>query len=199
MIVAFSVFMYTQAMVNHDRVELLAHPLSQKYLQMKWNTYGKYFHLAHLLFYIIFLIFVTLFSSQLMAYNNNYNAFNNITSDALLTVDNMVRFEKSAFLLFHKYRNYDCTLQTNLATLKTIAVMIVIYVLINSVREGIQFYQQGWPYLLDPTNVVAILLYFSALAMIAPVLTNCLPEYQISFASITVFLSWFTLLLNLQR
>lgn len=86
-----------------------------------------------------------------------------------------------------------------MATLKTVAVMIVIYVFINSVREGIQFYQQGWPYLLDPTNVVAILLYFSAIAMIAPNLTNCLLEYQISSASITVFLSWFTLLLNLQR
>lgn len=53
-------------MVVHGRVELLAHPLSQKYLQMKWNSYGKYFHLANLLFYTIFLTFVTLFSSQLM-------------------------------------------------------------------------------------------------------------------------------------
>ena len=53
-------------MVTHGRVELLAHPLSQKYLQMKWNSYGKYFHLANLLFYSIFLIFVTIFSSQLM-------------------------------------------------------------------------------------------------------------------------------------
>lgn len=78
-------------MVNHGRVELLAHPLSQKYLQMKWNTYGKYFHLAHLLFYIIFLIFVTLFSSQLMSYN--HNTFNT-TSEALTTADNnMVYFE----------------------------------------------------------------------------------------------------------
>jgi len=74
-------------MVNHGRVELLAHPLSQKYLQMKWNTYGKYFHLAHLLFYTIFLIFVTLFSSQLMVYNQNtYNE----TSNALLTADTTV-------------------------------------------------------------------------------------------------------------
>ncbi|XP_025420508.1 transient receptor potential cation channel subfamily A member 1 isoform X3 [Sipha flava] len=164
------------AMVVHGRVELLAHPLSQKYLQMKWNTYGKYFHLAHLLFYTIFLVSVTLFSSQLMVYNHN-SSFN-ITNDALLTVENNI---------------------TNAATLKTVAVMIVIYVFINSAREGIQFYQQGWPYLLDPTNVVAILLYFSAIAMIAPNLTNCLLEYQISSASITVFLSWFTLLLNLQR
>jgi transient receptor potential cation channel subfamily A protein 1 len=53
-------------MVAHGRVELLAHPLSQKYLQMKWNSYGKYFHLANLLFYCIFLSFVTIFAAQLM-------------------------------------------------------------------------------------------------------------------------------------
>ena len=53
-------------MVSHGRVELLAHPLSQKYLQMKWNSYGKYFHVANLLFYSVFLMFITLFSSQLM-------------------------------------------------------------------------------------------------------------------------------------
>lgn len=81
-------------MVNHGRVELLAHPLSQKYLQMKWNTYGKYFHLAHLLFYTIFLIFVTLYSSQLMAYNNStYNSNSTaIENDTLSTVDSMVYF-----------------------------------------------------------------------------------------------------------
>lgn len=53
-------------MVSHGRVELLAHPLSQKYLQMKWNSYGKYFHVANVLFYSIFLAFVTCFSYELM-------------------------------------------------------------------------------------------------------------------------------------
>lgn len=75
-------------MVTHGRVELLAHPLSQKYLQMKWNTYGKYFHLAHLLFYTIFLIFVTLFSSQLMVYNQN--TFNDTSNSLLTTIDTTV-------------------------------------------------------------------------------------------------------------
>lgn len=56
-----------QAMVSHGRVELLAHPLSQKYLQMKWNSYGKYYHVANLLIYSVFLLFVTLFSAQLMS------------------------------------------------------------------------------------------------------------------------------------
>lgn len=53
-------------MVSHGRVELLAHPLSQKYLQMKWNSYGKYFHVTNLFIYSVFLMFVTLYSSQLM-------------------------------------------------------------------------------------------------------------------------------------
>lgn len=53
-------------MVTHGRVELLAHPLSQKYLQMKWNAYGKYFHVTNLLIYTVFLFFVTLYASQLM-------------------------------------------------------------------------------------------------------------------------------------
>lgn len=66
-------------MVTHGRVELLAHPLSQKYLQMKWNSYGKYFHFAYLLFYSIFLTFVTIFSSQLMRKNDGYIA--NVTND----------------------------------------------------------------------------------------------------------------------
>lgn len=63
-------------MVNHGRVELLAHPLSQKYLEMKWNSYGKYFHLATLLFYCVFLSFVTIFSSSLMNLEDTGNSTN---------------------------------------------------------------------------------------------------------------------------
>lgn len=60
-------------MVAHGRVELLAHPLSQKYLQMKWNSYGKYFHLAKLLLYCIFLTFVTVYTYFLMSPNFTTN------------------------------------------------------------------------------------------------------------------------------
>lgn len=53
-------------MVAYGRVELLAHPLSQKYLLMKWNSYGKYFHVTNLLIYMVFLMFITIYASQLM-------------------------------------------------------------------------------------------------------------------------------------
>jgi transient receptor potential cation channel subfamily A protein 1 len=77
-------------MVAHGRVELLAHPLSQKYLQMKWNSYGKYFHLANLLFYCIFLAFVTIFAAQLMDDNtmNTTEMKDNSTHNGSHTVAN---------------------------------------------------------------------------------------------------------------
>lgn len=94
----------SQAMVSHGRVELLAHPLSQKYLQMKWNSYGKYYHVANLLIYCVFLVFVTLYSSLLM--NNVFdvqmptvvdpiNLTETITTAAF--ADNVYRFKYCIF------------------------------------------------------------------------------------------------------
>lgn len=70
-------------MVTHGRVELLAHPLSQKYLQMKWNAYGKYFHVTNLLIYTVFLFFVTLYASQLMQNVDTNSIQDRINSTAL--------------------------------------------------------------------------------------------------------------------
>lgn len=69
-------------MVCHGRVELLAHPLSQKYLQMKWNSYGKYFHVTNLFIYSIFLMFVTVYASQLMTSigNTTHNRYPTTTA-----------------------------------------------------------------------------------------------------------------------
>lgn len=87
-------------MVTHGRVELLAHPLSQKYLQMKWNSYGKYFHVANVLFYSIFLGFITCFSSQLMESNGNTPHINetHVTHEVALNRQNLTYSDVSIFL-----------------------------------------------------------------------------------------------------
>ncbi|CAG7786848.1 unnamed protein product, partial [Allacma fusca] len=46
-------------MVDHERSSLLSHELSLKYLEMKWNSYGKYFQFAHVISYLIYLSLVT--------------------------------------------------------------------------------------------------------------------------------------------
>jgi transient receptor potential cation channel subfamily A protein 1 len=78
-------------------------------------------------------------------------------------------------------------------------MIIITYIALNSLREVFQLYQQRWHYLLDPINLVSWLLYISAIIMIVPVFADQLGGLQHSCASITVFLSWFNLLLYLRR
>ncbi|KAL0280245.1 UNVERIFIED_CONTAM: hypothetical protein PYX00_001595 [Menopon gallinae] len=165
------------AMVTHGRVELLAHPLSQKYLQMKWNSYGKYFHVTNLLFYTIFLAFVTAFTAHLMHLEEGHPYFNETTT----ALSPPTKQPNSSTMIF------------------TTAVAIAVYILVQSVRELIQMYQQRWNYWMDPGNFISWMLYIAAIIMIIPVFLESYSDLQFSCAAITVFLSWFNLLLYLQR
>lgn len=86
------------------------------------------------------------------------------------------------------------------ASLMVSGIVILIYVSLNTVREAIQIYQQRYHYLVDPMNFVSWLLYVSAVVMVSPIfLSGQKCDIQFPAASITVFLSWFNLLLFLQR
>ena len=54
----------------NGRVDLLMHPLTQKYLEMKWKAYGRHVHMAVLFIYLLFLAKVTLFSYLVLGNNN---------------------------------------------------------------------------------------------------------------------------------
>ncbi|XP_039436937.1 transient receptor potential cation channel subfamily A member 1-like isoform X2 [Culex pipiens pallens] len=197
------------AMVAHGRVELLAHPLSQKYLQMKWNSYGKYFHLANLLFYSVFLFFVTLFAAQLM--NNDTSQLNQTTpaaeesseQDSLAPVTMAARYKHYNPSYNTGQNDSNLRVESHMTVSTTTFVSgigIIVYILGNAMREILQAYQQKWHYLIEPINLISWLLYFSALVMIWPMFVQGRCESgNFSAASVTVFLSWFNLLLFLQR
>ncbi|XP_071447160.1 transient receptor potential cation channel subfamily A member 1-like [Hetaerina americana] len=163
------------AMVAHGRIELLSHPLSQKYLQVKWNSYGKYFHIANLLFYIIFLTFITLY------------------------IANILPNERIISAPAARRSHNDYVNERKTPTMYFTSTGIVIFIAVNIIREGVQAYQQQWRYLLDPFNTITWILYSSALTMISPVFGAQLGANIFPCASITVFLSWFALLSYLQR
>ncbi|VEN45033.1 unnamed protein product [Callosobruchus maculatus] len=172
------------AMVTHGRVELLAHPLSQKYLQMKWNSYGKYIHLLNVTIYSVFLAFITCFSAQLMEHQKPITSLNitNLSHEEYIAVskENILNVQVS-------HAMYVCGLA------------IIFYLAVNCLREVVQIYQQKVMYFMDPINLVTWLLYASALVMVAPIFGSTMYDSQFSCASLTVFLSWFNLLLLLQR
>ncbi|XP_041448534.1 transient receptor potential cation channel subfamily A member 1 isoform X2 [Drosophila obscura] len=190
-------------MVTHGRVELLAHPLSQKYLQMKWNSYGKYFHLANLLIYSIFLVFVTIYSSLMMnnielepGINKSMSQYCNLGWDQLTH-----NLSQNHYAATH-FRQDSCVERINRTTaILFCAGVIVVYILLNSMREIIQIYQQRLHYILETVNLISWVLYISALVMIVPAFRadGLITSIHYSAASIAVFLSWFRLLLFLQR
>lgn len=80
------------------------------------------------------------------------------------------------------------------------SIAIVVYVVLNSMREALQIYQQKWKYLFEPNNLVSWMLYISATLMVSPVFNDgTIDDVHFSATSLTVFLSWFNLLLFLQR
>lgn len=78
--------------------------------------------------------------------------------------------------------------------------VIFTYVLACLLREIIQLSQKRYHYLFEPVNFVSWLLYINTLIMISPIFTNgYVNDFLFSSASFTIFLSWFSLLLHLQR
>ncbi|XP_045509568.1 transient receptor potential cation channel subfamily A member 1 [Colias croceus] len=191
------------AMVAHGRVELLAHPLSQKYLQMKWNSYGKYFHLTNLLFYCIFLVFVTLYGYLLMKgpsdtkkqMKNVSEVINEtLSGEFVLENENNTNNNISKITIFP----FTFAFETMVAFYVS-RVTILSYNCVCLIRELYNIKQQKWHYLADPSNFVSWILYVSSTLMVCPTLASHSTDLQYSAASITMFLSWFGLLLLLQR
>lgn len=217
-------------MVAHGRVELLAHPLSQKYLQMKWNSYGKYFHVTNLVIYMVYLIFVTIYASQLME-NVKRETHTNTTTNLSDHHSEVKDFEQSnrsllkiQLICFQKFwqgvnyqyqhRRVNSSLlhgnQSNIwiisSRIETCSVMIVsgiailVYVAVNMLREALQIYQQRWKYIFEPNNLVYWCLYISSVIMVSPIFNDSIvSDFHFSATAIAVFLSWFNLLLFLQR
>ncbi|XP_037045285.1 transient receptor potential cation channel subfamily A member 1 isoform X3 [Bradysia coprophila] len=196
------------AMVSHGRVELLAHPLSQKYLQMKWNSYGKYFHVTNLFIYSVFLMFVTLYSSQLMSnvidenpkLGNGTELPDLIHEEAITPAPLHSRHQTQYIGSASKSTppTFNQIEVTNIMIVSAIAISI--YAVLSSVREVVHIYQQKLNYLLDPSHCISWLLYISSLIMVMPVFCKgSVSDASFSAASVTVFLSWFNLLLFLQR
>lgn len=77
---------------------------------------------------------------------------------------------------------------------------IIVYIVLSMLREFLQMYQQKWQYLFEPNNFISWLLYISAVIMVSPVFTDGqITDLHFSATAVTVFLSWFNLLLFLQR
>ncbi|KAK3607524.1 hypothetical protein CHS0354_025776 [Potamilus streckersoni] len=166
-------------MVKYGRVQCLSHPVSQAFLNMKWRTYGSWFHMTNLVLYAIFLALLTVMVTTCSYGNFAINHGNN-SSEANYTTYNI---RPCQMQMLHKVSVY----------------VVLVFCGLNVVKEVAQFIQQRQKYLFDLTNYLEWILYVSTVLYIVPFIAEAEISWQWEIGAIAIFLAWFNCLLFLQR
>ncbi|XP_068249556.1 transient receptor potential cation channel subfamily A member 1 isoform X2 [Palaemon carinicauda] len=167
-------------MVECGRLELLMHPLTQRYLDMKWQAYGKAVHMFNLFTYLVYLSLVTVMAVGVLG-DNTFGAFNNFTTiiETLHTTKEMK--EPPGWM-------------------SVMAFAIVFLAVLSMVKELFQIYHHGVRYLMAAINFVQWTTYLTSVCMVTPILMN--REWStdhFNSAALAVFTAWFSLLFYFQR
>ncbi|XP_044151009.1 transient receptor potential cation channel subfamily A member 1 isoform X1 [Bufo gargarizans] len=160
------------AMVQHNRVELLSHPVCKEYLLMKWRAYGFKAHLLNLAIYSLGLIPLTLLIVNARAPNGN-----NSTAEV-----KPLRLEDTYFI-------------------RTCLGIVMLMSMFGIVKEIVQIFQQKLKYLLDSSNVIDWTIHITSILFASSLCTNPLyvPSWKWQCAAGAVFTSWVNFLIYLQR
>ncbi|XP_066946629.1 transient receptor potential cation channel subfamily A member 1 [Macrobrachium rosenbergii] len=170
-------------MVECGRLELLMHPLTQRYLDMKWQAYGKAVHMFNLFTYLVYLSLVTIMAVGVLG-NKSLGDFTNFTTyEAFHTAEKMK--EPPGWVSF-------------------MAFAIVFFAVLSMLKELFQMYHHGLEgeskYLMAAINFVQWTTYLTSVCMVTPILMN--REWstdQFNSAALAVFTAWFSLLFYFQR
>ncbi|XP_069587576.1 transient receptor potential cation channel subfamily A member 1 isoform X2 [Ranitomeya imitator] len=162
------------AMVQHNRVELLSHPVCKEYLLMKWRAYGFKAHLVNLAIYSLGLIPLTL-----LIVNAGTPKTNGTNSTA----------EGKPLQLQDSYFTRTC--------LGIVMLMSIFGIL----KEIVQIFQQKLKYLMDSSNIIDWAIHVTAILFASSVCTNPLyvEGWKWQCAAMAVFTSWVNFLIYLQR
>uniref|UniRef100_A0A8C6QQS7 Transient receptor potential cation channel subfamily A member 1 n=1 Tax=Nannospalax galili TaxID=1026970 RepID=A0A8C6QQS7_NANGA len=176
--VVFSLlFPYFQVMVQHNRVELLNHPVCKEYLLMKWCAYGFRAHMMNLGSYCLGLIPMTLLVVNIkpgMAFNST--GIISETSDQLEVVDTTDSFP-----------------------IKICMILVFLSSIFGYCKEVVQIFQQKRNYFLDYNNALEWIIYTTSIVFVLPLFLNIPAHVQWQCGAISIFFYWMNFLLYLQR
>ncbi|XP_030838803.1 transient receptor potential cation channel subfamily A member 1-like isoform X3 [Strongylocentrotus purpuratus] len=165
------------AMVKYNRVELLSHPVSIKYLDMKWKAYGAMMHTLYTSIYLVFLAILTSFVCT-----TDPRPHHNVS----MTGHPDLHIKRNALTDFQ----YICV------------IIIIFYCGVNIIKEFLQLSQQKWRYFIDPTNYMEWALYITSAMFVGPFLIQDdtpTTHSQWVFGAFAIFFAWFNLLLYQQK
>ncbi|XP_034025950.1 transient receptor potential cation channel subfamily A member 1b [Thalassophryne amazonica] len=161
------------AMVRCNRIELLNHPVCQKYLEMKWIAYGSKAHMLNLLLYLLGLLPLT---HIIVTLRPTVNTTENVENVIMVPVS----FTEHSHL-------YMCM------------ILVVVMNVYSIVKEVLQITQQRWNYFRDSSNFCDWTSAIFSLLFIIPLMLNSNGTIHWQAGAFAVLHSWIGFLLYLQR
>ncbi|KAF4095954.1 transient receptor potential cation channel subfamily A member 1b [Onychostoma macrolepis] len=162
------------AMVRYNRLELLTHPVSRKYLEMKWKAYGSKVHLLNLAIYLLGLLPLTYLILNLRP---KQEVFGNNTSVTMVPVS----FKEQKYLI-------------------SVCIIMVLVLNVYSVcKELVQLAQQQINYFTDFSNLADWCAAISSLVFVIPMCFNLENTWQWEAGAFAILTSWIGFLLYFQR
>ncbi|XP_045882814.1 transient receptor potential cation channel subfamily A member 1 isoform X1 [Meles meles] len=164
-------------MVQHNRIELLNHPVCKEYLLMKWLAYGFRAHVMNLGSYCIGLLPMTFLVISIkpgMAFNST--GIINETHDHSEILDT-----KNSYFI------------------KVCMILVFLSSIFGYCKEVVQIFQQKKNYILDNTNVVEWIIYTTSIIFVSPLFVDIPASLQWQCGAIAIHFYWMNFLLYLQR
>ncbi|XP_060240591.1 transient receptor potential cation channel subfamily A member 1 isoform X1 [Meriones unguiculatus] len=164
-------------MVQHNRIELLNHPVCKEYLLMKWCAYGFRAHMMNLGSYCLGLIPMTLLVVRIkpgLAFNST--GIINETSNHMETADTLNSFP-----------------------IKICMILVFLSSIFGYCKEVVQIFQQKRNYFLDYNNALEWVIYTTSIVFVLPLFLNIPAYMQWQCGAIAIFFYWMNFLLYLQR
>ncbi|KAA0704824.1 Transient receptor potential cation channel subfamily A member 1 [Triplophysa tibetana] len=162
------------AMVQYNRLELLTHPLSQKYLEMKWKAYGSKVHLINLAIYLLGLLPLTYL---ILSLRPCQDFSTNSTSVTMVPVS----FSEQKYLI------------------SACIIMVCVMNIYAVCKELVQLAQQRINYFADYSNPADWTSAISSLVFVIPMCLNVENTWQWEAGAVAILTSWVSFLLYFQR
>ncbi|XP_051738739.1 transient receptor potential cation channel subfamily A member 1b isoform X1 [Ctenopharyngodon idella] len=162
------------AMVRYNRLELLTHPVSRKYLEMKWKAYGSKVHLLNLAVYLLGLLPLTYLIL-------NLRPSQNISANGTSVIMVPVSFSEQNYLI-------------------SVCIIMVLVLNVYSIcKELVQLAQQRIYYFTDFSNPADWSAAISSLVFVIPMCFNVDNTWQWQAGAFAILTSWIGFLLYFQR
>ncbi|XP_076866837.1 transient receptor potential cation channel subfamily A member 1b [Brachyhypopomus gauderio] len=162
------------AMVRYNRLELLSHPVCQKYLEMKWKAYGSKAHLLNLAIYLLGLLPLTYLII-------NLKPTQNVSTNGTAITTEPTSFRTQSYMVSY------CI------------IMVLVMNVYAICKEIIQMAQQRLNYFMDSTNLPDWSTALCSLVFVVPLCVGVEGVWHWQAGALAILYAWINFLLYFQR